>query len=58
MKRTENPTYTTLNKRYFKEMGEEAFRTWCNETISNTKSEQETETLIAKIKDELQNESK
>ena len=49
--------YLALSIKWFKEMGEEKFRTWCNTAISHTKSEQQTERLIAQIKAEIQNES-
>jgi len=52
-----NPTKLALNVKWFKEMGEQKFKTWCNTTMSNTKSESETNELIAQIKAEIQKET-
>ena len=47
-----------LSVRWFKEMGEDVFRNWCNSTISHTKNKEETESLIAQIKAEIEKEDK
>lgn len=59
MKKIDNPVYMALSVRWFKEMGEDGFRNWCNSTISHTGSEEKkTERLIAKIKEEIKKEGK